>query len=166
MRKVMVKKIVVISILVTIAVSLVLIFITKKDNTKTKVVTQIVSNESPQDNELVFYNLERNLPEQREDNNQPTQEMSTIPCTTDIVCRVKNKNLENPYDVIINSSNEDLNSGAISEKDRLDAERFSESLELGPKSNQKNEVLDMLDQLSNIQEDLDIHKSKAQEQPK
>lgn len=164
--KVMIKKIVVIAVLAILVILTTLILVTKKNNSKVQIEPKIITAEDTNVDELVFYNLERNSPPEQLINNQTESKLSIEPCSTDILCRIKNKNLENPYDTIINQSNDNISAASISEKDRLDAERFSESLILEPKSDQENEVLDMLDKLSNIQQGLDTHKNKVEHQSK
>lgn len=153
------------SIVVIFCILISLVLIIKKDNAKSITLTQDTSEEKPDSSELIFYDLKGNPNHQQQDN-QSTPEYVLAPCTTDMLCRIKNKNLKLPYDTIINDSIDSIDPETITEKDRLDAEKFSESLDIEPKSDQENEIIDMLDQLSVIQEDLDIHNQNAQEHQK
>lgn len=157
------KKIIVGVIFALLFLCIAVLLVTKENKKRPSVQTAKNAVEVEDNSDLVFYNLERNPTKVDSLHNQKATKKTIEACTTDMLCAVKNKGIENPYDIIINQSNENISVDSIAEKDRMDAERFALSLESEPNSNQKNETLDLIDQLSAIQEDLDIHKGKAQE---
>lgn len=129
------------------------------DITRTQIAKSAASDNNL--NNVVFYDLKK--PEHLKNENNNNLDTRIIPCTSDLECQAKNKNVNNPYDIVLlNEANDNINEDAISERDRLEAEAFAQAFDDTPLTEQKAEIYEMLDKLSNIQENLDTHKAKAQ----
>lgn len=158
-------KLVVLITIILIGCVIYLLYSGEHENTKVKIPTDtLLDNQNTNTDEIVFYDLKQ--PDQGNDSTSIDQVYNQIkPCTTDIDCQVKNKNISNPYDIIlINEANDNINPDAISERDRYSAEQFAKALNNSPLSENKNEMYDLLDELAIIQEDIDMHQKKAKSQ--
>lgn len=162
------KKVILLVVLITTILigGLIYLVVLKEPEAKgVKIASDVLSeNQTENSSDLVFYELKRpdHLQQSTEDANLNTE---IQPCTTDIECQAKNKNISNPYDIIlINDANDNIDPNMISERDRKNAEAFSQSLNNSTLSDKNNEIYDMMDALANIQEDIDTHKQQVQNQ--